>query len=129
MTWYDVSPLLHPGVKILPKSTDKGIELEFVGEISMENPSKIFFPYVEKVHREALEHGASEVCLNLTKLSYLNSSGILMFMKWVKLIQGAPPDLHYMLHIVYSKAIAWQRVGMRTLRKMAPSVVDLTEME
>ena len=129
MAQYDISPFHHPGVQILPKSTAKGIELEFIGEISMENPSKVFFPHIEKIHQEALEHGASEVRLNLTKLSYLNSSGILMFMKWVKMIQGAPPDSRYMLHIVYSKTIVWQRVGMRTLRKMAPDVVSLTEME
>lgn len=129
MAQYDISPFHHPGVEILPKSMAKGIELEFVGEISMKDPSKIFLPYVEQVHQEALEHGASEVRLNLTKLSYLNSSGILMFMKWIKLIQGAPPDSRYMLHIVYRKSIAWQRVGMRTLRKMAPSVVNLTETE
>ncbi len=129
MAQYDISPFHHPGVEILPRSTAKGIELEFIGEISMQDPSKIFLPYVEKVHQEALEHSVSEVRLNLTKLAYLNSSGILMFMKWVKMIQGAPPGSRYMLHIVYSKAITWQRVGMRTLRKMAPGVVNLMEME
>ncbi len=129
MAQYDISPFHYPGVKILPRSTAKGIELEFIGEISMQDPSKIFLPYVEKVHQEALEHGVSEVRLNLTKLAYLNSSGILMFMKWVKLIQGATPDLRYTLFIIYSKSIVWQRVGMRTLRKMAPDVVNLMEME
>jgi hypothetical protein len=129
MTQYDISPLYHPGIKILPRSTAEGIELEFIGDISIEDPSKTFFPYVEKVHQEAIEHGASEVRLNLTKLAYLNSSGILMFMKWVKLLQSAPPDSRYTLFIIYSKAIVWQRVGMRTLRKMAPDVVNLMEME
>jgi hypothetical protein len=70
MTQYDISPLYHPGIKILPRSTAEGIELEFIGDISMEAPSKTFFPYVEKVHQEAIEHGASEVRLNLTKLAY-----------------------------------------------------------
>jgi hypothetical protein len=129
MIQYDISPLHHPGIKILPRSTAEGIELEFVGDIAMEDPSKVFFPYVEKVHQEALVHGASEVRLNLTNLAYLNSSGILMFMRWVKLIQGTQPDLRYKLFIIYSKSITWQRVGMRTLRKMAPSVVNLMEME
>jgi hypothetical protein len=43
------------------------------------------------------------------------------------MIQGAPPELRYTLHIVYAGERDWQRVGIATVAKMAAGVVKTTK--
>jgi hypothetical protein len=124
---FSVSNFSQEDVQIHAKEIEGGAELEFVGEISMPDPSDVLLSYVTQVHRQALEHGFSEVRLDFTKLEYLNSSGILLFLKWIKMIQGAPPDVRYTLHIVYTGERDWQRVGIVTVAKMATGVVKITK--
>ncbi len=93
----------------------------------MPNPSDVLLSYVTRVHQQVMEQGFSEVRLDFTKLEYLNSSGILLFLKWIKMIQGAPPEVRYTLHIVYTRERDWQRVGIVTVAKMATDVVKVTK--
>ncbi len=127
MSQFSVSDFSHEDVQIHAKEIEGGAELEFVGEISMPNPSDVLLTYVTQVHRQAMEQGFSEVRLDFTKLEHLNSAGILLFLKWIKMIQGAPPELHYTLHIVYAGERDWQRVGIVTVAKMAAGVVKTTK--
>ncbi|UCF80896.1 MAG: hypothetical protein JSV08_00265 [Acidobacteriota bacterium] len=127
MSKFSVSNFSQEDIQIHAKEIEGGAELEFVGEISMPDPSDILFSYMTQVHQQAMEHGFSEVRLDFTKLEYLNSAGILLFLKWIKMIQDASPELRYTLHIVYAGERDWQRVGIVTVAKMAAGVVKTTK--
>ena len=104
-----------------------GVELRFSGNIDMRDPSAVLGPYYEKVHNEAAANKVPEVRLDLRNLTYLNSSGILTLVKWIKRLQDMPSDERYKFHIVYSNDITWQRISILTISKMAADVVQVSK--
>lgn len=104
-----------------------GLELRFSGTIDMRDPSSILLPYYDQVHDQVTANKVPEVRLDLRNLAYLNSSGILTLVKWIKKLQDTPADRKYKFHIVYSGDINWQRISILTISKMAADVVSVSK--
>lgn len=106
---------------------DGGVELRFSGTIDMRDPSSILLPYYDQVHDHVTANKVPEVRLDLRNLAYLNSSGILTLVKWIKKLQDMPAEQKYKFHIVYSGDINWQRISILTIGKMAADVVSVSK--
>jgi hypothetical protein len=128
MTKLALEPFTADTLRIEPVDIPEGgVELRFTGNIDMRDPSSVLSPYYEKVHAEATTNKAPEVRLDLRNLTYLNSSGILTLVKWIKRLQDTPADQRYKFHIIYSNDITWQRISILTISKMAGDVVQVSK--
>lgn len=72
-------------------------------------------PIIEEVHIFAVEHGLSEVVLDIHKLEYANAAAWRCFVQWLHFIHR-DPNAKYQLRIRSQPAYQWQTVGMSTLR-------------
>ena len=129
MTKLALEPFTADSLRIEPVEIPDGggVELRFTGNIDMRDPSSVLSPYYEQVHTEATANKMPEVRLDLRNLTYLNSSGILTLVKWIKRLQDTPADQRYKFHIIYSNDITWQRISILTISKMAGDVVQVSK--
>jgi hypothetical protein len=128
MSKLNVEAFQNDDLRIEPADLPEGgVELRFSGTIDMRDPSAILLPYYDHVHDQVTANKAPEVRLDLRNLAYLNSSGILTLVKWIKKLQDTPAEQKYKFHIVYSGDINWQRISILTISKMAADVVTVSK--
>lgn len=100
-----------------------GGKIQFIGDIDMEDPSKILDPFFDQVHQSAVSGDVTEVEADFTKLNFLNSSGIKAIAKWIMKLAAVSGDEKYTIHILYDKAVTWQETSLPTLKFLVPDVV------
>jgi hypothetical protein len=105
------------------QDTDEGVKLNFSGKINMQNPSAIFTPFFNKLHKKIVEAGVKKVNADFTGLVFLNSSGLKSIIRWVMLLANMDEEDQYSIHIVYSNDIGWQETSLTTFKDLVPDLV------
>lgn len=120
-----IDPIEQEKIKISVNDAGAGVEVHFVGDIDMEDPSVILDPLFEKVHSGVVQNKITEVIANFKELNFLNSSGIKAVAKWIMKLAMLPPDKKYNIRIQHNKAITWQVTSLPTLTFLVPGAVKI----
>ena len=96
------------------------------GEIDQQSPRDFMAGFFEIVHNMALGEGLTEVKVNVTKLAFLNSSGIKEFLSWILRRHRISPEKKYKINFLFDPAVAWQPVTLPRLRDLDPEGIVLT---
>jgi hypothetical protein len=96
------------------------------GEIDQLSPRDFMASFLEIVHNMALGEGLVEVKVDVTELSYLNSSGIKEFLSWILRRNRIPPEKKYRLNFLFDPAVTWQPITLPRLRDLDPDGIVLT---
>jgi len=120
-----IEPIAQEKIKISINDVGNAIEVSFVGDIDMEDPSVILDPLFEKVHSGVVQNQITEVLANFKELNFLNSSGIKAVAKWIMKLAMLPPDKKYSIRIQHNKAITWQVTSLPTLTFLVPGAVKI----
>lgn len=120
-----IDPVVQEKIKIAVNDAGSGVEVSFVGDIDMEDPSVILDPLFEKVHSGVVQNQIPEVIANFKELNFLNSSGIKAVAKWIMKLAMLPPDKKYVIRIQHNKAITWQVTSLPTLTFLVPGAVKI----
>jgi hypothetical protein len=110
-------------IEIVDKGPD--VEVNFIGDIDMQDPGEILDPLFDKIHTGCLSMGVTRVFLNFVQLTFLNSSGIKSIAKWIMKLVDLPEDKRYTITITHNKDITWQVTSLPTLTFLVPGVVKV----
>jgi hypothetical protein len=96
--------------------------LRIKGTITRKEPSVDLSGFFKAVHRDAISRKLGEVCVDVTELTFVNSSSIRLFIDWAVWVKSEP--LHrYVLKFRTSRLITWQTTAFSALTSLMKEVV------
>lgn len=125
MNTLNIDPINQARISIEVVDTDSGVGVSFVGDIDMQDPGVILDPLFDKIHQGCLSKGITQVKLDFTQLTFLNSSGIKSIAKWIMKLVDLPEGKKYTIAIVHNKDITWQVTSLPTLTFLVPGAVKV----
>lgn len=83
-----------------------GRTLLWRGELAMRDPVAAVGGHVRRIHDAAA--GGGELTVDVTALTFVNSSGLRVFLDWAAWIAAEPPARRYLLRFRTKKGVTWQ---------------------
>jgi hypothetical protein len=96
------------------------------GEMDSTSSRDFIAAFFELVHHMTVGESHVELHIDVTALSFLNSSGIKEFLSWILRRNRLAPGKKYLLNFVYDPTITWQPITLTRLRDLDPSGITLT---
>lgn len=125
MNQLDLPPVHHERLSIQVTDLPKGVQIQLVGNIDMQDPSRVLDPFFAQLHQTAIQKSIAEVEVDFQRLEFLNSSGIKALAKWIMLLATSKPEGRYRVRMLYNKSVAWQATSLPTLTLLLPGTVTL----
>jgi hypothetical protein len=116
-----IAPLVADGLEIAV-TPNGGVVLS--GRMTSRAPAPEIQPYLRRIHEDARTKRLPKIEVDVTKLTFVNSSAIRLFVDWamwVKEPTGAP----YKLVFRTRDGVAWQRLTLTALKSIAPSAIEV----
>jgi hypothetical protein len=123
LSW-QMEPLSVDGVDFVPQAPNV---LRIKGKMTARQPSPLIQPYLRKLHDAAVQQGMASVNVDVTELSFVNSSAIRLFVDWTMWAKGDGATPRYGLVFRTTGRITWQRMTITALTNLAPGVVRVEE--
>jgi hypothetical protein len=108
-------------VQVSPPAT-----LIFSGTITSKDPSNEVGPFLRAVHQAALSDKVSELRVDVSALSFVNSSAIRLFVDWTSWLKT---DKAYKLRFATSRHVTWQKTSFMALKSLADDVLTIEQVE
>lgn len=118
-------PFLQDGtfrLRSYPEHDTLVLELSGSAESSLE---KALGDALRGVTPEAARLGASEVVVDIRQVSFLTSSCLKDFLKWLQSVQELPSGQRYRVRFRFDPEITWQRSSLPALKAFAEDLVTL----
>jgi hypothetical protein len=120
----------HSPALELPKV--EGVDVEFVppntlkmkGVMAKKEPSADVAVLFKRLHTEAIARRMSTFCVDVTGLTFVNSSSIRLFIDWAVWIKSEPTH-RYLLAFRTSRQITWQTTAFAALSSLMKEVVSV----
>ena len=96
------------------------------GEIDQLSPRDFMAGFLEIVHNMALGEELGEVKVDITQLTFLNSSGIKEFLSWILRRNRIAPEKKYRINFLFDPTVSWQPITLPRLRDLDPEGILLT---
>lgn len=93
------------------------------GSVLDMDPGKLLMPHIRDLHDRILRQSVRTFNVDVRALSFVNSSGIRVFIDWLGLIQRSKSA--YTLRVVMDPAVTWQRLTFGALESVARGLVVL----
>lgn len=131
MAKIDIKNFNDEGVRIdvdeMP-GDENAIQVVIDGYIDIPHASEILLPYFLEIHNKVVESKMKLVEVDLTRLSFMNSSAIGSMVQWFSKIPRLSDDEKYKMKILYTKNEVWQLMGLKALKKLLSDQLELVEM-
>jgi hypothetical protein len=115
-----LKPFHHESAEFEPEPPAR---LRIRGQIAIQEPTKVFQPYLQSVHEAAIAAGVAEFEVDVTALSFVNSSAIRLFIDWATWVsEGGRP---YLLVFRTQKTSTWQRAAFGAIRALSGDAVRI----
>jgi hypothetical protein len=102
----------------------EGGRLVLEGTMATQNPAADLGPFLKAFHQAIVRDRLPEMVVDVTKLTFVNSSAIRLFVDWTTWIRKEETS-PYRLAFVTDSALTWQKTTFPVLKNLAPSVVFL----
>jgi hypothetical protein len=91
------------------------------------DPGKLLMPYITELHARIIAQGSRNFAVDVRTLTFVNSSGIRVFIDWLGLIQRSGQA--YALRVIMDPAVTWQRLTFGALESIARGNVSLDKRQ
>jgi hypothetical protein len=99
--------------------------IKFAGTITSRDPALDLAPFLKNVHSAIVADGLKEVSIDVSALTFVNSSAIRLFVDWATWAKKEPEPNRYLLKFLTDHLITWQKTSFMALKSLAPSVVSV----
>jgi len=106
-----VKPIEESGVVLKAE----GETVTISGNIEIQEPGRIMSPFFKAVHEGILSNNIKAVRVDITKLDYLNSSGIKEIVDWVMKLDELPENKKYQIKFICNPNALWQETSISTI--------------
>lgn len=97
--------------------------LQIQGTITLMNPTEAIGPYLERIHEAIVADQMQEFKVDVTQLTFVNSSAIRLFADWViRLEDGGKP---YVLVFATDTTRSWQRTAFRSIASLSDECIRI----
>ena len=110
-------------VQITPPST-----IMLAGTITSKDPGADVGPFLRAVHEAALSDQVSELRVDVSKLSFVNSSAIRLFVDWAGWIK-ASKNGSYKLLFATNRHVTWQKTSFLALKSLAEDILSIEQVD
>lgn len=100
-------------------------KLVLSGTIAMASPGEALGPFFKSVHEAATADGLKELQVDVTGLTFVNSSAIRLFVDWATWLKREDASRRYLLRFATNFQITWQKTSFGVLRSLAKDVILL----
>lgn len=83
--------------------------------------------FLKALNKQLLVGGQLSVSVNLTELYFMNSSCLKAFVAWIYGVNEAGRP--YKIHLLTNPRLHWQKRSLETLKRLAPEVVKIEEVD
>ena len=125
MNKLNLSNLEHERMGIKIADSQGGLLITVIGDIDIQDPSKVLDPFFEKLHKGAVEHEVKSIDIDFRGLNFLNSSGIKALAKWAVQLTLLKPEKRYTIRILINKTSTWQSTSLPTLAMLVPGSISV----
>jgi hypothetical protein len=108
-------------VQVNPPAT-----LIFSGTITSKDPSGDVGPFLRAVHEAALIDKIAELRVDVSALSFVNSSAIRLFVDWTSWLKA---DKAYKLRFATNRHVTWQKTSFMALKSLADDVLSIEQVD
>jgi hypothetical protein len=120
----------QPSTIELPKV--EGVDVEFVppnllkmkGIMAKKEPSADVAVLFKRIHSDAIERRLATFCVDVTGLTFVNSSSIRLFIDWAVWVKGETAH-RYLLTFRTNRQITWQTTAFAALSSLMKEVVSV----
>lgn len=105
------------------KNENNRIEIIFSGQIDIPNPEIIVTPFFTKLDSEIISANINEVYFNVSKLDFINSSGIKVILQYIMSIIRRPEKQQYNIIIKYNEGVESQKTRFNSILFLAPKII------
>jgi len=111
-----------PGFKTRLTVKDKECTVECSGMLDGPDSTNVLQPQLIRLHDLLHAERFVRVRLDLSQVTYMNSSAIKCFMAWF-LKAERNKDTSYTIDVVFDPATTWQYVSFTTMGRIAPRIL------
>jgi hypothetical protein len=122
---HGLQPLSVDGLEILPSRTGDVLHLAMSGSIEMREPEGVLTPFWTALDAEAERSGVTRVEVDLRRVGFMNSSGIMTLVRWLMALKDRPSG-GYRVLFRYDSNVTWQRTNLPVLAKLATDTVTIS---
>ncbi|MCG8570183.1 MAG: hypothetical protein MJB14_08590 [Spirochaetes bacterium] len=99
-------------------------ELKITGTIDDKNPGLYMEPFIEELHQNILQNSVTEIEIDITELSFLNSAGIKELINWIIKLDTLPEEQKYKIIFICNKNHLWQESSISTMSFLNQQYVE-----
>jgi hypothetical protein len=116
-----------PKLDTIQVTVDPPNRVRMSGTITLRDPSKDLAGFYRGLHQAAIEDGVKELCMDVTGLTFVNSSAIRLFADWTTWLKNTPPTERYVLKFRTSPKLTWQKACFSALLVIAKDVLAVED--
>jgi hypothetical protein len=91
------------------------------------DPGKVLMPHITELHERVVAQRRHQFAVDVRALTFVNSSGIRVFIDWLGLIQRG--GRAYTLRVIMDPGVTWQRLTFGALESVARGAVTLEKRQ
>jgi hypothetical protein len=97
--------------------------VKLAGTIATKDPDEQLAPFFRAIHELLCTSGQKTLRVDVSGLTFVNSSAIRLFVDWATWIKKEPDERSYELRFLTDRSITWQRTSFTALQSLAKGVV------
>jgi hypothetical protein len=102
--------------------------LILTGTVTCKDPALEVGPCLRAAHQAGLADRLSELSVDVSGLSFVNSSAIRLFVDWIGWIKDAKGGA-YKLRFLTQRKVTWQRLSFSTLEALAGGLLIVEQAD
>lgn len=106
----------------------EGIRLSIQGSIEVMNSQDDIPEYFNDFHDTIISSDIRLLELDITGVSFINSSGIGALVRWFMKVPLLPEEKRYKIIVLFSSKVHWQKNGLQVLKQISGGMLTLKEV-
>ena len=124
----NLANLQVPKLETVTVSVEPPGTIRLRGTITSKEPGQDLAGFTRAAHRAALDDGLSELRIDVSELTFVNSSAIRLFIDWATWVRDFKGNA-YKLRFATSRRVTWQRTSFAALRSLAGQVLSVEHVD
>ncbi|HXK20917.1 MAG TPA: hypothetical protein VNG33_24065 [Polyangiaceae bacterium] len=117
-----------PRLETLRVQIESPPNVVFSGTITSKDPAGDVGPFLRAVHEAVLADKLTELRVDVSALSFVNSSAIRLFVDWAGWIKASKEGT-YKLRFATNRHVTWQKTSFMALKSLAEDVLTIEQVD
>lgn len=124
----NLSNLKIPNLETVTVSIEAPGTIRWRGTITSKDPGQDLAGFTRAAHRAAMDDGLPELKVDVSELTFVNSSAIRLFIDWATWVKESKGKA-YKLRFATSRRVTWQKTSFMALRTLAGEVLSVEHVD